>query len=243
MVTFGSLPDGQRSSNPYKIYNYSTSGTLSAKWEPFSGLMTTTKASGAFNKELIRGTRAFGAKLVAGTNSLSGSTARFAVGETNTDNKTVSSLFSEDLAWRDRMFLAIAFRNDKNSAFGQNFGSITYPSAAFSWVVNEEGFFPRNDILNSLRLRAAVGRSGQKPTFRDAITFFNAQTVTQGGTDVAGIVVGGTGNPDLKPEKSKETEIGFDAGFFGERIGLELTHYDSEPTTSSSPCRSRHRSG
>ena len=31
-VTFGSLPDGQRNSNPYSIYNYSTSGTLSAKW-------------------------------------------------------------------------------------------------------------------------------------------------------------------------------------------------------------------
>src|SRR5215210_1492228 len=44
MVTFGSLPDGQRNSNPYKIYNYSTSGTLSAKWVPFEGLTTTTKA-------------------------------------------------------------------------------------------------------------------------------------------------------------------------------------------------------
>jgi TonB-linked SusC/RagA family outer membrane protein len=226
MVTFGSLPDGQRNSNPYKIYNYSMSGTLSAKWVPFDGLTTTTKATGAFNKELIRGTRAFGAKLVAGTNSLSGATARFAVAETNTDNKTVSNLFSEDLAWKDRIFLSAALRNDKNSAFGQNFGSITYPSVAFSWVVNEEGFYPRNDIMNSLRLRAAVGRSGQKPTFRDAITFFNAQTVTQGTTDVAGIVVGGTGNPDLKPERSKETELGFDAGFFGERIGVELTHYD-----------------
>ena len=226
MVTFGSLPDGQRSSNPYKIFNYSTSGTLSAKFVPFEGLTTTTKVSGAFNKELIRGTRAFGAKLVAGTNSLSGSTARFAVAETNTDNKTVARLFSEDLAWKDRMFLSVAVRNDKNSAFGQNFGSITYPSVAFSWVLNEEGFYPRNNLMNSLRLRAAIGRSGQKPTFRDAITFFNAQTVTQGGTDVAGIVVGGTGNPDLKPERSKETELGFDAGFFGERIGVELTHYN-----------------
>ncbi|HUQ19124.1 MAG TPA: SusC/RagA family TonB-linked outer membrane protein [Gemmatimonadaceae bacterium] len=226
MVTFGSLPDGQRNSNPYKIYNYSSSATLSAKFTPFDGLISTTKASGAFQKELVKGTRAFGAKLVAGTGSLSGATARFAVGETNTDNKTVSELFSEDLAWRDRLYLSAALRNDKNSAFGKNFGSIVYPSAAASWVVNEEGFFPTNNILNSLRLRAAIGKSGQKPQFRDAITFFNAQTVTQGGTDVAGIVVGGTGNPDLKPERSKETELGFDAGFFGERIGFELTHYN-----------------
>lgn len=228
LVTFGSLPDGQRTSNPYKIYNYSSSATLSAKWSPFAGLLSTTKASGAFQKELVKGTRAFGAKLVAGTGSLSGTTARFSVGETNTDNKTVSELFSEDLAWRDRLYLSAALRNDKNSAFGKNFGSIVYPSVAASWVVNEEGFFPTNNILNSLRLRAAIGKSGQKPQFRDAITFFNAQTVTQGGTDVAGIVVGGTGNPDLKPEKSKEIEVGFDAGFFGERIGLELTHYDKK---------------
>jgi TonB-linked SusC/RagA family outer membrane protein len=224
-VTFGSLPDGQRTSNPYSIFNYSSTGTLSATWLPFSALRTTTRVSGAFNKELIRGTQAFGAKLVSGTSSLSGTTARFAVAETNTDNKTVSVLAREDLALHDRLYISFAVRNDKNSAFGQNFGSINYPSVSASWVVNEEPFFPKIPGLNSLRLRAANGRSGQKPTFRDAITFFNSQTVTQAGTDVAGIVVGGTGNPDLKPERSRETEFGLDVGLLREHLGVEVTHY------------------
>ena len=225
-VFFGSLPDGQRQSNPYSIYNYTANGTLSAVFTPIAGIKSTTKVSGLFNKELIRGTQAFGAKLLSGTTSLSGTTARFAVSETNTDNKTVSRLLREDLAFRDRVFLSGAIRNDKNSAFGQNFGSINYPSVTLSWVVNEESFFPKTNLFNSLRLRAANGRSGQKPNFRDAITFFNAQTVTVSGTDVAGIVVGGTGNPNLRPERSRETELGLDAGFFGERIGLEVTHYN-----------------
>src|SRR5438105_2787941 len=225
-VFFGSLPDGQRTSNPYQIYNYSTNATLSADFRPFSGVKSTTKVSGLFNKEMIRGTQAFGAKLLAGTTSLSGTTARFAVSETNTDNKTASRLLREDVSFRDRVFLTGAIRNDKNSAFGQNFGSINYPSVTLSWIVNEEPFFPKTNFFNSLRLRAANGRSGQKPNFRDAITFFNAQTVTVSGTDQAGIVVGGTGNPNLRPERSRETEIGFDAGFFGERIGLEMTHYN-----------------
>ncbi|HJP59223.1 MAG TPA: SusC/RagA family TonB-linked outer membrane protein [Gemmatimonadaceae bacterium] len=227
-VSFGSLPDGQRTSNPYQIYNYSANATLSAVFSPFSGIKSTTKVSGLFNKELIRGTQAFGAKLVSGTTSLSGSTARFAVSETNTDNKTASKLIREDLAFQDRIFLSGAIRNDKNSAFGQNFGSINYPSATLSWVVNEEPFFPRTNFFNSLRLRAATGKSGQKPNFRDAITYYNSQTVTQSGTDVAGIVVGGTGNPNLRPERSRETELGFDAGFFGERIGFEFTHYNKK---------------
>jgi hypothetical protein len=50
--------------------------------------------------------------------------------------------------------------------------------------------------------------------------------VTVNSTDVPGITVGGTGNIDLRPERSKETELGFDAGFFGERLGLQVTHYN-----------------
>lgn len=225
-VFFGDLPDGQRTSNPFSIYNYTANGTLSAAFTPFAGIKSTTKVSGLFSKELVRGTLAFGAVLLGGTGSLQGSTARFAVGETNTDNKTVSALIREDLAFRDRIFFSAALRNDKNSAFGQNFGSINYPSYTLSWVVNEESFFPKQDWVSSLRLRAANGRSGQKPNFRDAITFFNAQTVTVNSSDVPGITVGGTGNIDLRPERSRETELGFDAGFFGERLGLEVTHYD-----------------
>jgi TonB-dependent starch-binding outer membrane protein SusC len=225
-VNFGSLPDGQRTSNPYSIYNYTTNGTLSAVFTPFAGIRSTTKISSLFTKELVRGTLAFGAKLLGGTSSLAGSSARFSVNEVNTDNKTISRLIREDLAWRDRVFLSAALRNDKNSAFGQDFGSINYPSFTLSWVVNEENFFPQQPYFSSLRLRAANGKSGQKPNFRDAITFFNAQTVTVAGVDVPGITVGGTGNPALRPEKSKETELGFDAGFFDERIGVEVTHYN-----------------
>ena len=225
-VSFGSLPDGQRTANPYNIYNYTANGTLSAAFTPFEGLKATTKVSGLFNKELIRGTQAFGAKLLGGTSSLAGASARFAVNETNTDNKTISRLLREDLAWRDRVFLSGALRNDKNSAFGQNFGSINYPSVTLSWVVNEEPFFPKTSMFSSLRLRAANGKSGQKPNFRDAITYFNAQTVTVAGVDVPGITIGGTGNPGLRPERSRETELGFDAGFLNERVGIEVTHYD-----------------
>ncbi len=77
-------------------------------------------------------------------------------------------------------------------------------------------------------MRAAYGQSGQRPNFRDAITFFNTQTITAGGTDFAGITVGGTGNPDLRPELSREYELGFESALFGDRIGLEFTYYDKK---------------
>jgi TonB-linked SusC/RagA family outer membrane protein len=227
-VFFGSLPDGQRTSNPYSIYNYTAQGNLSATWSPISTITATTTAGTQFNKALIRGTQAFGAALLGGTASLSGTTARFAVSEVSTDNKTLGYFGSEEIGWRDRVFLNAALRNDKNSAFGQNFGSITYPSFGASWVVSEESFFPKTDIVSSLRLRAAKGKSGRQPNFRDAITFFNATTVTVNNIDVPGIAIGGTGNVGLRPEQSTEGELGFDVGLLGQHINFEYTHYNKK---------------
>jgi hypothetical protein len=227
-VFFGSLPDGQRSSNPYSIYNYTAQGNLAATWAPTATITTTTTVGTQFNKALVRGTQAFGAKLLGGTASLSGTTARFAVSEANTDNKTLGYFGSEEFSWRDRVFLNAAVRNDKNSAFGQNFGSITYPSYGASWVISEESFFPKTDLIPSLRLRASNGRSGRQPNFRDAITYFNASTVTVNSTDVPGIAIGGTGNIALRPERSTETELGFDMGLLGQRVNFEYTHYNKK---------------
>jgi TonB-dependent starch-binding outer membrane protein SusC len=224
-VTFGSLPDGQRTSNPYSLYTYTAQGNLSGTWSPTPTITATTTAGTQFNKLLVRGTQAFGAKLLGGTSSLAGTTARFAVSEVSTDNKTLGYFGSEEIGWRDRVFINAALRNDKNSAFGQNFGSITYPSYGASWVISEESFFPKTDILSSLRLRAADGKSGRQPNFRDAITFFNASTVTVASTDVPGIAIGGTGNIALRPERSHETELGFDMGLLGQRVNFEYTHY------------------
>ncbi|CAG0932470.1 partial TonB-dependent receptor P3, partial [Planctomycetaceae bacterium] len=133
----------------------------------------------------------------------------------------------QQLAWRDKVFLSGALRGDDNSAFGQDFSFIYYPSASLSWVIGEESFFPQNDWLSSLRLRAAYGQSGQRPGFRNAITFYTAVAVKKAGSDVGGVQIGApVGNASLKPERSAEYELGFDAGFLNDRITFEGTYYD-----------------
>jgi TonB-linked SusC/RagA family outer membrane protein len=224
-VNFGSLLEGQRNANTANIWNYTTNGSLTGKFDIRPTLVSTTTAGVQFTREYIEGVRAQGAKLLGGTGSLEGASARFVVGETNTDNRTYGGLVSEQLAWRDRLFLTGAVRTDRNSAFGQDFGFVTYPAASLSYVISDESFFPKTDWLNSLRLRTAYGESGKQPNFRDAITYFNTQTVTVAGTDQPGITVGGTGNLDLKPEVSREVEGGFEAAFLNSRVGLEVTYY------------------
>ena len=224
-VFFGSLPDGQRTANTADLWTYTATGSATAAFDINPNLRSSTTASVQFSRDYVNGVRAFGAKLLASTESLQGTAARFSVGETNTDNKTLGGIIQEQLAWKDRLFLSGGIRTDNNSAFGSKFGWITYPSVGLSYVVSDEDFFPKQDWVSSLRLRTSYGRSGQRPNFRDAITYFNTQTVTINSVDQPGIVVGGTGNPDLKPEVSSEYEGGFEIGFFRERLGFEATYY------------------
>lgn len=224
-VFFADLPDGNRTVNKATIATYTANQSGTATYDILPTLRSTSTAGVQYTDELFQRSDAFGAVLLAGTTSLAGTNARFAVNEQNTENRTIGALASEQLAWRDRLFVTGAARTDRNSAFGQNFGWIVYPALNASWVVSEEPFFPHLPSVSSLRLRTGWGSSGQRPNVTDAIQFFNPVAVNVGGADVPAFTVGGLGNPNLKPEKSTETEGGFDMGLFGDHTNVEYTHY------------------
>jgi len=226
---------GKRTSNPFQDFVYTSNLGVTATFNPRSDLRSATSTGVQYNDEITRATLAFGQNLLAGTGSLNGATALFAVGETNVENKTLGGYLQEQLSWREKLFVTGALRGDKNSAFGQDFRKVLYPSASVSWVLGEEGFFPKQDYLSSLRLRTAYGESGQRPNFRNAVRFLapSAVAIRQGSTEsvnVPGFFVGGIGNIGLKPEISKEYEIGFDAGLWRDRIGTEITYYSKNTT-------------
>jgi outer membrane receptor protein involved in Fe transport len=217
---------GERTSNPYQIWDYTANGSLTGSFELRPLLTSRTTLGVQYEREYLHGTEAFGENLTPGTSSLAGANALFSVGEQSSDIITLGAYASEELGWRDRVFLTGALRTDKNSAFGVDYGYVYYPAVNLSWVVGEEPFFPKTDVLSSLRLRAAYGVSGQHPRFRDAITFFSPAAVITNGSEEAGITIGGTGDPNLRPEKSGEYEFGFDAGLFKDRGNLSFTYYN-----------------
>jgi hypothetical protein len=65
-----------------------------------------------------------------------------------------------------------------------------------------------------------------RPSFRDAFTFFEPVPAKAAGSEVPAITLGGAGNRALRPEIATELEVGFDAAFFADRIGVEVTHYN-----------------
>ena len=218
--------EGSRFQARYRIPSYNLGGSLSATYGiPFGGLEGRTTAGAQYNQEQRNFTSASGAILLPGTASLGGTSARFAVNETNRDVRTVGGFVQQQVSYGDRLFVTAGVRTDRGSTFGEDFGWIAYPTANISWVLSDEAFFPRTNFLSQLRLRAGYGESGQRPAFRQAETYFTPVSVRQGTNEVPAITVGGTGDPTLKPELTREYEAGLEASFFNGRLGLDLTGY------------------
>ena len=136
--------------------------------------------------------------------------------QSQTINTTIGAYGQQQFGWNDRLFVTGALRVDNNSAFGEEFKWVTYPKVSLAWVLSEEPFFPKAGFLNTLKLRAAYGESGRQPAAFSALRTFSAS---------AGFVTPGTvGNPDLKPERGKETEIGFEGSLFN-RLSLDFTYF------------------
>jgi TonB-linked SusC/RagA family outer membrane protein len=157
----------------------------------------------------------------AGIETVSG----VAVPETPTQseilNTTVGAYLEQKFGWRERLYLTGALRVDNNSAFGEDYKWVTYPKFDLSWVLSDEAFWPWRGTLRSMRIRAAYGESGRQPAVFSALRTFSP---VQGPGGANGVTPGSIGNPDLKPERGKETEIGFDAEVL-DRLRLDVTYF------------------
>ena len=136
-------------------------------------------------------------------------------------NATVGMFVQQQAAWRNRVFLTAALRGDDNSAFGQSFSAAYYPKLSASWVVSEEPWF-RLPYVGDLRLRGALGEAGTQPGTFDASRLYSPSV---GVGDLPGLVPNQFGNPQLKPERSRELELGFETTLLGGRADLSYTHY------------------
>ena len=130
----------------------------------------------------------------------------------------------EMLGWRDRVFLTGGVRFDKYSAFGDSLGVQAYPKVSASYVISDEPFWQStfaHHVANTLKLRAAYGQAGRAPGAFDAIQTYDG--VGWGGQPA--LRTRNVGNPHLGPERSAETELGFDAASLNNRLSVDFTWY------------------
>src|SRR5690606_1048408 len=62
--------------------------------------------------------------------------------------------------YKSKYFFTATVRRDGFSGFSQNNKFGIFPSVGLGWMLTEESFFANSDFLNSLKLRASYGVTG-----------------------------------------------------------------------------------
>ncbi len=134
----------------------------------------------------------------------------------------IGGYLQDQVGWDDWVFLTLGGRWDANSAFGEDFETAFYPKASMSVVPSQYFDAFSGDMLSTVRVRAAWGRSGLQPGAFDKFTTFSSLGSEAG----AGVQPSNLGNSALRPEVSTEWEVGTEMGFMDDRWSLDLTYWD-----------------
>jgi outer membrane receptor protein involved in Fe transport len=199
----------------------------SAKYNVSSALSTTTSVGGQFyrtelNSSFLGGTGfpGLGVETVSAVSQPATST------QTQIINTTIGAYGQEQFGWHDRLFVTGALRVDNNSAFGEQLKWVTYPKLSLAWVLNEEPMWRTNEFLNSLKIRAAYGESGRQP---NAFSALRSYAPAQGPGGTSAVTPNSIGNENLRPERGKEVELGFEGQMFN-RLNLDFTYFNKRTT-------------
>ncbi|WP_289040119.1 SusC/RagA family TonB-linked outer membrane protein [uncultured Zobellia sp.] len=149
----------------------------------------------------------------------------------NYSERGVNSLYGAlDLSYKDTYYITGTLRNDWFTTLAADNRSIMYPSISASYVFSNS--IEDSNWLTFGKLRAAyaeVGSDTDVPAYSDAL-FYNINSNLFANSDgqlqpVAAPNTSTLPNPDLRPMRVKETEIGLDLRMFDSRVNLDLSVY------------------
>lgn len=123
-----------------------------------------------------------------------------------------------------KYILSGIMRYDGSSRFGANYRYGVFPSIRFAWNIDSEDFLSNSTWINSLRLRASYGITGNDQIGNfDGLGLYGAASPYNG---QPGITFSQLANPELRWEKNKTTNLGLDFSFFENKIFGSLEAYD-----------------
>ena len=134
----------------------------------------------------------------------------------NAANEVTNNFFAiAGLDYKDRYILDGMYRRDESSLFGSNFRTNDYYRVSGAYRISEDFDIPG---VQELKVHAAMGTAGQRPSYAWQYTRRNIGSGIPSTSQTVG-------NPELRPSKSTEKEVGLNADFL-DRFSLEVVYSD-----------------
>ena len=145
-------------------------------------------------------------------------------------SSTLFSVFgTANYSYADKYFVTATVRRDKSSRFKGDNKTGVFPAFSLGWALSEEDFFPQDGVLSRMKLKASYGALGNQtlpannPTINiSGLSEVYANYALDGSSIATGAKLSSVGNPNLRWETSKSTNIGVDLGMFDDALSVSL---------------------
>lgn len=153
--------------------------------------------------------------------------------EAPSQDRTVGLFFNASAAWRDMLFLNVTGRNDWVSSMPRDNRSFFYPSVSLSWVFTELEALKGNRILTFGKVRTSYAEVGQAGSYLANFAYTPSYGSGFYAIDPVNYPIKGVTSfipywreydPNLKPQTTKNYEVGVDLRFWDDRVKLEYTY-------------------
>ena len=156
----------------------------------------------------------------------------YAIGGNETEWALLSYMARVNYSYEDRYLLTATIRRDGSSRFGKKHRWGTFPSVSVAWRASQEKWFPKNDYINDLKVRAGYGVTGSQVSVGNYsyLASYNTSVYPFGissGNQTA-LVSSTLANPYIHWEEVAQTNIGFDASLFNSRVMFSFDAYLKE---------------
>lgn len=156
----------------------------------------------------------------------------YAIGGNETEWALLSYMARVNYSYEDRYLLTATILRDGSSRFGKKHRWGTFPSVSVAWRASQEKWFPKNDYINDLKVRAGYGVTGSQASVGNYsyLASYNTSVYPFGissGNQTA-LVSSTLANPYIHWEEVAQTNIGFDASLFNSRVMFSFDAYLKE---------------
>ncbi len=133
--------------------------------------------------------------------------------------------------YKDKYLVTATIRRDGSSKFGANTKYGNFPGIAVAWNMSNEAFMKGITWIDLLKLRVGYGTVGNQGVAPYQTQGLLGRTVyAWNNTAAFGYRPSTIGNPDLKWETSKQSNIGLDFSLFRGRVQGSLEYYQTNTT-------------
>ncbi len=186
-------------------------------WTPNARLSVTSQLGTQYERRTLGQTRASAQNLLGGLEIINAGTIRD-VDENRLEVYDLGVFGQTEVLWNERLLMTVGARADRSSNNGDTRKFFLFPKASASYRFPE--LMP--GTVDELKLRLAYGETGNQPLYGQKFTELALSNIGGLGAFRVGSVRAAR---DIRPERQREYEGGFDAVLFGNRATLEVTGF------------------